>query len=52
MTYREAFDATGHPRQKPSLRRHYRRLLMRWLSVAFSVMAWAVVVAYLDGAKP
>ncbi len=52
MTYREAFDATGRPRQQHSLRRHYRRVLMRWLGVAFAVMAWAVVVAYLDGAKP
>jgi hypothetical protein len=52
MTYREAFDATGHPRQQPSLRRQYRRVLMRWLGVAFAVMAWAAVVAYLDGAKP
>lgn len=52
MTYREALDATGHPRQQPSLRRHYRRALMRWLGVALAVMAWAVVAAHLDGAKP
>ena len=51
MTYREVFDATGHPRQQPSLRHHYRRVLMRWLAVAFVLVVWAVLVACLDGVK-
>ena len=50
MTYREAFDAVGKPRKPPSLRRHYRLMLARWLAVAAIIMLWAVLVAHLEGA--
>ncbi len=51
MTYREAFDATGKPRKLPSLRRHYRRVLMRWMGVAVALLAWAHLVGWMDGPK-
>lgn len=51
MTYREAFDATGKPRKLPSLRRHYRRVLMRWMGVAVALLAWAHLVVWMDGPK-
>jgi hypothetical protein len=51
MTYREAFDATGKPRKLPSLRRHYRRVLMRWMGVVAVLLAWAHLVSYLDTQK-
>lgn len=51
MTYREAFDPLGHRRQSPSLRRHYRALLLRWLGVVAGLMAWAVLTVWMDGPR-
>lgn len=51
MTYREAFDATGKPRKLPSLRRHYRRVLMRWMGAVAVLLAWAHLTGWMDGLK-
>lgn len=48
MTYRQAFDHLGQPRS-PGLRRHYRRVLTRWLAVAFFIVLWASLTGWLDG---
>jgi hypothetical protein len=51
MTYREAFDAVGKPRKLPNLRRHYCRVLARWMCVVFVLLAWAHLVGWMDGPK-
>jgi hypothetical protein len=49
MTYRQSFNHLGQPRS-PRLRRHYRRVLMRWLTVVAVITLWGLLTGWLDGA--
>ena len=49
MTYRQAFDQLGQPRAQ-ALRLRYRQALLRWLLVAASIMVWALLTRWMDGA--
>lgn len=49
MTYRQSFNHLAQPRNH-TLRRHYRKALMRWLTVAVVITLWGLLTGWLDGA--